>query len=73
MRDLRSYVRAWVKLNAPTLTTTLVNDNRKTKVTNLQLTVQSVPITTKVLSSNPVHDEVYSIHQYVIKFVSDLR
>ena len=73
MRDLRSYVRAWVKLNAPTLTTTLVNDNRKTKVTNLQLTVQSVPITTKVLSSNPVHDEVYSIQHYVITFVSDLR
>jgi hypothetical protein len=25
------------------------------------------------VSSNPVHDEVYSIEQYVIKFVSDLR
>ena len=72
MRDLRSYVRAWVKLNAPTLTTTLVNDNRKTKVTNLQLTVQSVPITTKVVSSNPTHGEVHSIH-YVIKLVNDLR
>jgi len=34
--------------------------------------VQSVPITTKVASSNPVH-EVYSIQHYVIKFVSDLR
>jgi hypothetical protein len=32
-----------------------------------------VPITTKVVSSNPVHDEVYSIQHYVIKFVSDLR
>jgi hypothetical protein len=32
-----------------------------------------VPITTKVVSSNPVHGEVYSIHHYVIKFVSDLR
>ena len=30
--------------------------------------VQSVSI-----SSNPVHDEVYSIQHYVIKFVSDLR
>jgi hypothetical protein len=30
-------------------------------------------ITTKVVSSNPVHDKVYSIQQYVIKFVSDLR
>ena len=35
--------------------------------------VQSVPITTKAMSSNPVHDEVYSIQYYVIKFVSDLR
>jgi hypothetical protein len=34
--------------------------------------VQSVPITTKVVSSNHVHGEVYSIH-YVIKFVNDLR
>ena len=25
------------------------------------------------MSSNPVHDEVYSIQHYVIKFVSDLR
>ena len=29
--------------------------------TNLQLPVQSVPITTKVLSSNPDNGEVYSI------------
>ena len=40
---------------------------------DLQLHVQSVPITTKILSSNPVHGEVYSIQHYVIKFVSDLR
>jgi hypothetical protein len=32
-----------------------------------------VPITTKVVSSNPVHGEVYSIQHYVIKFASDLR
>jgi hypothetical protein len=32
-----------------------------------------VPITTKVVSSNPVYGEVYSIQHYVIKFVSDLR
>ena len=37
---------------------------------DLQLPVQSVP---KVVSSNPVHGEVYSIQHYVIKFVSDLR
>ena len=40
---------------------------------DLQLPVQSVPITTKVVSSNPVHGEVYAIQHYVIKFVSDLR
>jgi hypothetical protein len=40
---------------------------------DLQLSVQSVPITTTVVSINPVHGEVYSIQHYVIKFVSDLR
>jgi hypothetical protein len=40
---------------------------------DLQLHVQSVPITTNVLSSNPVHGVVYSIEHYVKKFVSDLR
>ena len=35
-------------------------------------TVQSVPITTKVVSSNPVQGEVHSIQHYVTKFVSDL-
>ena len=34
--------------------------------------VQSMSITTKVMSSNPVHGEVYSMHHFVIKFVSDL-
>ena len=38
-----------------------------------QLPVQSVPITTNVVSSNSVHGEVYSIQHYVIKFVSDLK
>ena len=42
-------------------------------VLELQLPVQSVPITTKVVSSNSVHDELYQIQHYVIKFVSDLR
>jgi len=32
-----------------------------------------LPIKTKVVSSNPAHGEAYSIQQYVIKFVSDLR
>jgi hypothetical protein len=35
--------------------------------------LQSVPIITKVVSSNPAHDEVYSIKHYVIMFVSCLR
>ena len=39
---------------------------------DLQLPVQSVPITTKVVSSNPVHGEVYLIQHYVVKFVNDL-
>jgi hypothetical protein len=40
---------------------------------DLQLPVQSLPITTQALSSSPVHEEVYSIQHYVIKFVGDLR
>ena len=39
---------------------------------DLQLPVQSMHIATKVVSSNPVHGEVYSIQHYVIKFDSDL-
>ena len=40
---------------------------------DLQLPVQSMSITTKIVSSNPIHGEVYSIQHYMIKFVSDLR
>ena len=36
---------------------------------DLQLPVQSVSITTKVVSSYPVHGEVYSIQHYVIRVV----
>ena len=39
----------------------------------LQLPMQSLSNTTKVVSSNPVHGEVYSIQHYVIKFISGLR
>jgi hypothetical protein len=39
---------------------------------DLQLPVQLVPFTNKVVSSNLVYGEVYSIQHYVIKFVSDL-
>jgi hypothetical protein len=38
-----------------------------------QLPAQSVTITTKIVSSNPIHGEVYSRQHYVIKFVRDLR
>ena len=34
--------------------------------------MQSVPITTKVVSSNLAHGKVYSIQHYVIKFISNL-
>ena len=40
---------------------------------DLQLPMQSVPITTKVVSSNPAHGEMYSIQHYVVTFVSGLR
>ena len=40
---------------------------------DLQLHVQSVPITIKLVSSNREHGGVYSIQHYVIKFVSDLQ
>jgi len=35
--------------------------------------MQSVPITTKVVSLNSAHGEVYLIQHYVIKFVSDMQ
>ena len=40
---------------------------------DLQQHVQPVPITTKVVSLNPIHDKVFSKQHYVIKLVSDLR
>ena len=40
---------------------------------DIQLPVQSVFITTKVVISNSVHGKVYSIQHYLIKFVSVLR
>ena len=38
-----------------------------------QLPMQSVPITTEVVSSNPAHGEVYSMQHYVKMLVSDFR
>jgi 23S rRNA G2445 N2-methylase RlmL len=37
----------------------------------LQLPMQSVPITTDVVSSNPPYGEVYSVQHFVIKFVNE--
>jgi hypothetical protein len=53
-------------------------NNIKTEVTCFSLRKDyssdwSMPITTKVASSNPIHDKAYWIQHYVIKFVSDLR
>jgi hypothetical protein len=39
----------------------------------LQLLMQSVPMTTNIVSSNPAHADVYPIQHYVIKFASDKR
>ena len=36
----------------------------------LQLSLQSMPIITNVVSSNCDHGAVYLIHHYVIKFVA---
>ena len=36
------------------------------RMVDLQLYIQSVPITTKVVSSNPAHGEVHSKQHYVI-------
>ena len=39
------------------------------RLLDLQLPVQSVPITTNIVNSNPVDGELYSIQHYVMKFV----
>ena len=41
-------------------------------IVDLQLPVQSVHVTTKIVCSKPAHGEVYLIQHHVIKFVSDL-
>jgi hypothetical protein len=42
-------------------------------VVGFTISVESVPITTTVVSSNLVHGEVFSIQRYVIKIVSELQ
>jgi hypothetical protein len=45
---------------------------RDRMVVGFPTAVQSMHITTKVVSLNPIHGEGYSILHYVIKYVSDL-
>jgi hypothetical protein len=40
---------------------------------DLQLPMQSVPITTKVVSSSPIHGQVYSLQLLCDKVFSDFR
>ena len=40
------------------------NGGRFTQIFTVQLPMQSVPITTNVVSLNPAHGEVYSIQHY---------
>jgi len=50
-----------------------IGRGRDRMVVDLLLPMQSVSITTQVVSLNPAHGEMYLIQLYVIKFVSDLR
>ena len=51
----------------------LIYNSRDRMVVGFTITyMQSVFITTKVLSSDPTHGKVYLIQYYVMKFVSDL-
>ena len=70
-RQLNKYIYLYLHLNACLMS---IGDVIVVIVWYLdwQLSMQSVPITTKVMSSNPAHGEVYSIPHYMIKFVSDL-
>ena len=54
-----------------TCITILVRCRRDRMVVRLTTTC-AVPITTKVVSLNPIHGEVYLVEHYVRKFVSDM-
>ena len=51
----------------------LYRDRRDRMVFGFTTTYTIGAISTNDVSSNPAHDKMYSIQQYVIKFVSDLR
>ena len=50
----------------------LLENKRIGKLVFYIILIFLVPITTKVVSSNPAHGELYMIQHYVIKFVSNL-
>jgi hypothetical protein len=51
----------------------IINYNKAIPGKRRNFGMQSVPITTKVVSFNPIHDKMYLIQHHVIMFVSDLR
>ena len=59
MRQTKQYVRGHCR--------------RDHMVVGFTTSCASVPITTNVASLNPIHDEVYSMQQYVINFVNNLQ
>ena len=68
----------WIKFAFFTFYSVIISElhrslGRDRMVVRFTSTLQSVPITTIVVSSNPVHGEPYLIQHYVIKFDSDLR
>jgi gamma-glutamylcyclotransferase (GGCT)/AIG2-like uncharacterized protein YtfP len=53
---------------------TVIDHGRDRMVVGFTTTpVQSVPITTKVVSSNTVHGEVYSIQANHLKFINKVK
>jgi hypothetical protein len=50
----------------------LIKRNKTGGFLDLRLPRQSVTIITEIVSSTFVHGEIYSIQNYLIKFVSDL-
>jgi hypothetical protein len=58
----------------PYIYTCICNSGRRDRmVVGFTTGVNSVPITTIVVSLNPADGEVYSMQHYLIKFVSDLQ
>jgi hypothetical protein len=68
-------VKFFLQIHFQTLPVSVSNTKLKSKHVSfkyLQLPMQSVPITTKVVSLNPTNGKVYLIQHNVMKFVSDL-